>query len=179
MQYYYLRASLPMLFLEQPPPLAFTDYADACDTQLNPTDRRGFKALFEDPAVSSDHRFVRRWRETDTLIRDAIVRQRAQRARVDPADHVHGSDLNVGIERGVAKAFSTQNPLERERALDALRWEHLEAATMAAPFSADAVLAYGLELRLAERWAALDTERGKDTLNELLTREAGPGETST
>jgi hypothetical protein len=52
------------------------------------------------------------------------------------------------------------DPLDRELALDRLRWTLLDELAVAAPFGLQAVLAYGLKLRLAEKWAAMDETEG-------------------
>ena len=52
------------------------------------------------------------------------------------------------------------DPLERELALDRLRWTLLDELAVSQAFGFQAVLAYGLKLRLAEKWAAMDEAEG-------------------
>jgi hypothetical protein len=58
------------------------------------------------------------------------------------------------------RAMELDDPRDRELTLDRLRWALLDELAVAAPFGLQAVLAYGLKLRLAEKWAAMDETEG-------------------
>jgi hypothetical protein len=51
-------------------------------------------------------------------------------------------------------------PLERERALDRVRWNLLDELAGFDPFDSATALAYALKLRITERWHAVSDERG-------------------
>jgi hypothetical protein len=72
-------------------------------------------------------------------------------------------------------AMEQTNPRETELALDRLRWRTIEELAGADRFSLDAVLAYGLQLRIAWRWASLDAEAGRARLEHEIESALGDG----
>lgn len=148
MSYYYLAASLPMLSLDGEPPISLEDFLNRCDEHLSKKDRTALDALFSKHDTASRHTFVRAWRDRETQLRNAIVRVRAQRQSLDPASFLHHQDgFDSSVEKAVADAFSRANPLERERALDRVRWATAEELSGFDPFTGSAILAYALEIK--------------------------------
>lgn len=58
--------------------------------------------------------------------------------------------------------------LDREKELDAFRWNWLDENTFFYYFSVEKVIAYLLQLRMAERWMKLDPETGESMFRKLL-----------
>ncbi len=90
-----------------------------------------------------------------------MARLRAARAGAayDAGPHpVAGYDARC--ESVAERAMELDDPLERELALDRLRWTLLDELAVSQAFGFQAVLAYGLKLRLAEKWAAMDETEG-------------------
>jgi len=67
---------------------------------------------------------------------------------------------HAGVIFAAERAMGLDDPLERELLLDSLRWTLLEELAAFPPFGFQAVLAYALKLRLAEKWAAMDEAEG-------------------
>jgi Protein of unknown function (DUF2764) len=61
-----------------------------------------------------------------------------------------------------------EDPHARELLLDRLRWTLLDELAARPAFGLQAVLAYGLKLRLAEKWAAMDEAAGLGIAAELV-----------
>lgn len=61
-----------------------------------------------------------------------------------------------------------QDPVEKERQMDALKWNWLDEQTFLDPFNVDAVFAYLAKLDILERWAMLDVEEGKKTFTTII-----------
>ncbi len=159
MSTYYLIASLPALDMETAPVLTPDAFAQVCRDQLDPSDAEAAVALLENR--DADHPFVRDWRDRDTLLRNAVVRQRATRSDADPARYQRpaaGCDLR--IEHDVEAAFQAPDPLQRERLLDRIRWRVADELQGTDPLTERVVLAYAIKLRLACRWAALTPDAG-------------------
>jgi hypothetical protein len=78
------------------------------------------------------------------------------------------------LDRAVGEAFLRPSPIERERALDSVRWAQAEALGGYNPFAIEGILAYAVKLKLACRWAALDEEAGRQTA-EAIIGQAAPG----
>lgn len=174
MKYYYFAASLPMLAPEELPPMSFKHFRVLCGEHLAASDLRALDALTaEDAAGESDRPFAREWLARERTIRNAVAVARAQRLRVDPAPFLREPvEYAADIQRGVAEALAKETPLDRESALDRLRWRLIEEITGYDEFSGRALLAYGLKLRIAEHWASLDSDEGRSQFDALVSRDA-------
>lgn len=60
------------------------------------------------------------------------------------------------------------NPLDREKKMDALKWEWLEDHTFFDHFSVENVLSYWIRCELMHRWDCLSVEQGKEVFRGLL-----------
>ena len=73
------------------------------------------------------------------------------------------------------KIVEVEDPVEKERRIDALKWNWLDEQTFFEPFDLDAVFAYLCKLEMLHRWEMLDPETGKQkfrTIIENLRSEA-------
>ena len=59
--------------------------------------------------------------------------------------------------------------MEREKRLDALRFEWLEDKTRFIHFSVENVLAYWLQNQMLNRWAVLTVEEGEQVFRSMVT----------
>ena len=173
MNYYFLMASLPTLALDEPPPMSEAELKALCVEHLSARDYRALVALLSDGAEATKNRFVRIWQDKETQLRNAMVRIRAARLQRDPELFLRetaGSDLSC--ERAAEDAYSKKTPLDREMALDRFRWEQADALAGLDPFTANAVLGYGLKFKLSSRWARIDREQGESQVEALVKRPA-------
>jgi len=171
MSYYYFAASLPLLTLEQPPPFSVEEFQHQCASHLAPRDLAAMNELLGGTPASESHTFTRRWQAADGHLRNAIARTRSERMRKDSGAYTHDIEgIDTAVDREVTDAYSRPTPLEREKALDRIRWRRLEEIGGLDPFTADAVLAYGLQLTILERWARMDKESGTSTVDSLVER---------
>lgn len=176
MSFYYFVASLPALALEAPAPMRLDEFrAEAA--RLLPADAvRELEAVLAGRAAQATSDFARRWFAQATQIRNAVAAVRAGRRGVEAAPHLRPhAGFSAYLDQAVAEAYGKPHPLERERALDRLRWEVLDELVRPEPFGLAAVLAYGLKLGLAERWTPLTDEAGRAALLDTVkrVREAG------
>ena len=65
-------------------------------------------------------------------------------------------------------AFAKSNPLERERSLDATRWNVLDELARQDSFGLSGVLSYALQIRLASRWSSMNDDKGLRHLEHQL-----------
>ncbi len=164
---------MPMLSLEGTPPMSLREFRSTCADHLESRDLEALDAVL-DPSFLTDKRpaptpFAHAWRDSETLLRNAAVKVRAARYKEDPASYLkeeEGSD--VYIEKAVADAYAKSNPLEREKALDQYRWAELEDLAGFDTFSGSSIVAYGLKLKLCERWAGMKEQEGSEKLEELV-----------
>lgn len=65
-------------------------------------------------------------------------------------------------------AESNKSLMEKEKAIDKIRWDYLDEQTVFHYFTIEKILSYLLKLGIIERWMKLDIETGKALLNKLI-----------
>ncbi len=153
------------------------EFLNECRRLLHDDDlRQAQAALAEDygePAPAGAVRFVRDWRAWETQLRNAVARWRAARAGADLTGKLRDhTGFDCSLEKDVNDACARPNPLERELALDRLRWRWAEDAARTAPFGLPAVLGFALRLRIAARWASLQDEKGRAVAAAFMEQAA-------
>lgn len=66
------------------------------------------------------------------------------------------------------KIVDCEDPVLKEKRIDAFKWMWLEEQTFMDIFSIDAVYAYMCKLEMLERWAKLDVETGRETFRQII-----------
>jgi len=178
--YYYLAASLEPLFLDEEPPLTMAELLAAWAPWLDEDTGRDLRLLLEGRPEAAQAVCIRRWGDIETQIRNAAATQRAARARAEAGPFLRPCrQLDVFLDRAVTEAMAKTQPLERELALDRVRWAALDELARQDPFGLAALAAYAVKLSLAERWNRLTPEAGREALDALLAalpaEAGGPG----
>ncbi|MFP4470704.1 MAG: DUF2764 family protein [Bacteroidales bacterium] len=70
----------------------------------------------------------------------------------------------------ILAAWEQENMLEREKALDTIRWDWINENTFFHYFTVERVIGYILQLEMVERWMALDRQEGERMFRELLEK---------
>ena len=73
-------------------------------------------------------------------------------------------------DRMVRAAFAAPNPVERERILDAARWDKLDELEVKnrTRFNFDTVCAYSIRIQIAEKWAARSAGNSAEGLDRTV-----------
>ena len=73
-------------------------------------------------------------------------------------------------DRTVRAAFAAPNPVERERILDAARWDKLDELEVKnrTRFKFDTVCAYSIRIQIAEKWAARSAGNSAEGLDRTV-----------
>jgi len=162
----YLISSLPAIDFDSAPPLSYEDFLQRCNDWLSVSNCDAAKALLY--GISSEHPFVIAWLDKETILRNALVQSRARAAGIDATLHTryaHGCDKK--IESDVEDAIQHKNPLQKERAIDKIRWETVEELQGPDPLSIKAIFAYAVKLAIVTRWSKRNIESGKAVFGEL------------
>jgi len=170
MSTYYLISSLPTVSLDVKPTLTPEEYHSFCRSQLGSADAEAIEALLFDTV--SAHPFVVAWRDKETILKNAIAYARATILNADVEPWIRptqGCDLSYEVL--VDEVFQITDPLQREKGLDKLRWTIAESLQAYDPMDATVALAYAIKLKLAWRWANLNTEKGQTAFEQLTTKE--------
>ena len=70
----------------------------------------------------------------------------------------------------ILAAWEQENMLEREKALDTIRWNWINEHTFFHYFTVERVIGYLLQLEMVERWMILDPIKGEKMFRELLRK---------
>ena len=168
MSYSYFAATLPMIQLESNLHMKTADFIELCREHLSLSDFEVLTALLN--GEPSGNAFVNKWQNVYNQIRNAIARLRASKAGVSIdvskwLKEYHG--FSVYAENAVVAAFQEKDPMQREELLDRLYWNVAEEIAGFDPFSADAIFAYGIKLRILEKRASIHLEEGEKRMREI------------
>ncbi|MDR2937021.1 MAG: DUF2764 domain-containing protein [Rikenellaceae bacterium] len=138
----------------------------------------------------SPNGFVRAWYAFDRTLRNvcAAITARAQEREIGP-ELVGQGEIETLLARSSASDFGLKNELDyldrlfhildetnmvdKERRLDALRWDTADELTVFEYFTLDKVLAYCVKINIIHRWMALDKAVGRAMFERLVADLSG------
>lgn len=152
------------------------------------TDQPFEKALwtrFYELCERSENAFVRRWYAFDRQLRNIAAAWNARRSGRPIAPQLVGEgEINDALARNSAADFGlraevdyierllaildNRDIVEKERALDRLRWDVAEGLTEFDYFDLDRILAYCVGIDIVHRWMALDPQVGRELFRRLV-----------
>lgn len=170
-QYYYLVASLPMLFFDAAPPLRSADFLESCRQQA-PADHAQLARISLDAlaCMGGDPAAWREYAAWETALRDELAVQRAQRLGLDPAPFLRPGPFVAGLAAIVKEALAAGTPLAIETALDRRRWSRLDELEAGTQFGVERLVVYRLKLLLLERRERFQPEAGRKSFAEGYAR---------
>jgi hypothetical protein len=171
MAYYSLVASLPHLKIGDEPPFSIEEYIGNCAQWITENEVGILNSVLLGNYDGKNCPVCRSWYNIETQIRNAAAKHRGQKLGVDFKVFLQTHDGFSGeIEQLVTDAFTRTDPLEVEEELDRARWQLAdELASGKDPFCFEKVLAYGIQLKIVERWNRMDVHIGKEKLEAVIT----------
>ncbi len=141
--------------------------------------------LYYSYAMKSDNEFVSKWFEFNLNLNNLLIAILCRKHQLEASKSIIGSNEIATILRsshardyGISGLFDQlelvlriadePNLLERERKLDALRWNWLEEQTFFNYFSIEKVLTFVLRTEMLHRWKLLSREQGEEVFRDLL-----------
>jgi hypothetical protein len=177
MSYYFLVASLKTLQIGDEPPFSTEEYINTCTQWITPRQEQILRKVLLNEQHISPCPLCESWNDIEVQIRNASAKRRAQDQGKDASPYLkphHG--FKGAIEQLVSDAFSHEDPVELEQELDRGRWQLAEELIDGNPFGFEKLLAYGIQLRITERWYRLDVHEGKQKLEAIITANTERGE---
>ncbi len=158
-----------MLHFDAAPGITPGKFAETCHEQLSAADALAVDALLY--GQPSTHPFVTAWNDKETILRNAIVRERARASGKDAERWLRPTQgCDSMIEAKVEDAYQASDPLKREQELDKVRWLIADELQGPDPLTIEVAFAYALKLAIVTRWAGLSTGQGRkifDTLTQI------------
>ncbi|MBR3406677.1 MAG: DUF2764 family protein [Bacteroidales bacterium] len=141
-------------------------------------------------ALSHSLRFIREYFRFDLNLRNAKVRYlNRELGRPEGQDLILGNKKQEGVELDidlfrfqtgefeenakVETALTLGDLLSREKELDDIVWEKVNALETFHYFDITAVLAYVAKLHIVNRWLALDEQKGRELFRQLVQEVKG------
>ena len=173
MNHWYLVSSLPTLRIGDKPPLGAEAFRAACVGWVADDELAVIDAALENRAPSMAG-CAAAWWNGEVQLRDAVVRVRAKNRGTDASSFIKPHDgFSATIEKKVTDAFTRPDPLEQEMELDRARWSLVDELAVADAFGFAAVLAFAVQVRIAERWANMDAETGTANVEQFIESALG------
>ena len=131
------------------------------------------------------NRMMRRWYKLNLDITNILTAMLARRQGWSVGDFIKGDgevqemirenktkDFNLSHELDyipqLMKIVDEEDPVRKEKMIDAFKWIWLDERTFFEPFDMTAVFAYLCKLEMQQRWAKLDVEQGKETFQKII-----------
>jgi len=151
-----------MLHFGMKPPFSYLDFLDSCASELNQEDMDILREF--DPC----NVLLKEWENFNRSLRNELVRTRAAKKAKDPNKYLRGDN---GIDPFIAPlahwAVNQDSPLEAELYLDRARWDKIEEIKTGHYFDIEYLVAYGLQLKILERWHNINSADGVKVLEGL------------
>ncbi len=129
---------------------------------------------FYKKALSSRNRFIREYFLYDLKLRNAKVRYlNARLGRPEGQDIFRDEKPTPDESAQFSRAFSGEDILGREKAVDDLMWDKADALVQFHYFDLDVILAFMTRLHTIDRWLRLDPEEGKKMFRKLVGEVRG------
>lgn len=136
-------------------------------------------------ALKCPDQMLRQWFEMNLNVTNILTALIARKYDWNVADYIQGDnevcemirqssarDFGLGLELDyvaeLMKIVECEDPVEKEKRIDAFKWMWLEDKTFMDVFSIDAVFAYMCKLEMLERWEKLDVETGRETFRQII-----------
>ncbi|MBE0664087.1 MAG: DUF2764 family protein [Bacteroidales bacterium] len=141
--------------------------------------------LFYDHTSKVENEFLRSWFEFERDLKNILAGLSARRHKI-PVDNllIGNNTVSTAIRKSNARDFGLNaefpfvekliqinentNLLEREKAIDQLRWNHIDDINTFNYFTIEVILGFVIKLSIVERWLKLDKKTGEEMFRRLL-----------
>lgn len=141
--------------------------------------------LYFDHASNCNNDFLRKWFEFDLNLKNIVAGFNVRKHELKGDKYFIGDNYIVqAVKKSTLKDFGlgndfeymdslisiqeNDNLLERERAMDTMRWEFLDEQNTFNYFSIEVLLAYVVKLQMVQRWLEMDYETGRQMFRKLI-----------
>lgn len=141
-------------------------------------------------ALKCPNKMMREWFGMNLNVANILTALIAKKYGWNVADYIQGDnvvcemirnnntrDFDLGYEldyvADLMKIVDCDDPVEKEKRIDAFKWMWLEEQTFMDVFSIESVFAYVCKLEMLERWEKLDVESGRETFRQIIENLRG------
>ena len=142
--------------------------------------------LFLNHAITTcPNKMIRQWYQLNLDITNILTAMLARKQGWSVGKYIKGEgevqemirenktkDFNLSLEydyvKELMKIVDEEDPVKKERMIDAFKWIWLDDRIFFEPFSIEAVFAYLCKLEMLHRWERLNVETGKETFRQII-----------
>jgi hypothetical protein len=172
--YPYLVSSLPMLNFGMRLPLSREKFLRLCANFIPGRDLEILQRVTieaKDYSLGEPDATLRQWVSFDTALRNELVKLRALRRHIEPAEYLRTDGFaDSWMVHTALHAARNPSPQEGERALDEARWRFLDSLSMGHYFDLAFLVVYALKLLLLEKWERLQQADKALLVEETLAK---------
>ena len=168
--YYYFIASLPLINFGSEPPLSVEEFLNDCRRLLAEDDYTLIEKILtgDELPTSSGNQTFDAWARFIKQFQNEQARFRAERAGRDPREFIRGEYISDSyLSETIQQALKEETPLDSQEFLDTFIWKFLDELETKNIFTFGAVIAYGLKLKILERYAAIRSPKGQELFKEI------------
>ena len=129
---------------------------------------------FYHKAEKSPNKFISEYFAFDRFLRNAQVAHLSKTLGKEGEKYIMGElDIENDDYQEISKIFEISNIIEREQALDKLRWRKIAQINLYHYFDIDVILAFLLKGKIVERWIKLDQAKGAELFEQYVSEVRG------
>jgi hypothetical protein len=176
-QYYYLVASLPLLFYDSESIPSREDFLVTCRQHISPRHYRLLVSAGTNDlqTTTTGCKTLDLWRKWEIALRNELVRLRAKNRGREAEAYLVESPGVLAPQALAREAFAQDSPLQAEDTLNRGRWSYLDELEVGHYFDIEKILVYALRLQVLARKALFDTEKGRQMFDKLYSETISPG----
>jgi len=160
--YYYTVASLPMLILDQDPPVSLEYFLENCRYTMSEDDYATLISAEIIPKQQSTNSTISMWQNWERSLRNELSAVRSQKTGIDYEKYLREGDSSTGVFDAVRDASGAANPKIGEDILNAARWRYLDELESTHNFDLTKLIVYYLKLQIAERRNLMNFKNGEE-----------------
>ncbi|MBN2788620.1 MAG: DUF2764 family protein [Candidatus Delongbacteria bacterium] len=148
-------------------------------------DKKRLTQLYYDFILEGNNGFVRDWFEMELNFRNIFSALNCRKYEMSVDDelidfnHVSEAisksntrDFGLSAEypyiENLLQIFEIEDLMQREKAIDMLKWDWLEERTFFNYFTVEKLISYYIKLEMIERWINLDPDTGKELFEKFI-----------
>ncbi|MDA3884035.1 MAG: DUF2764 family protein [Candidatus Delongbacteria bacterium] len=151
----------------------------------NEVDKKRLTQLYYDFILTNKNEFVREWFEMELNFKNIFSALNCRKYELPVEDelidfnHVSGAiaknssrDFGLSAEypyiEQLLTIFEIEDLLQREKAIDLIKWNWLDESTFFNYFTIEKLISYYIKLEMIERWIGLDPATGKELFEKFI-----------
>ena len=166
-EYFYTVASLPMLTVNQEPPITIDYFLETCRYTMTEKDFSVLQSAALVPSDSASHNAIKKWQDWERTLRNELIKMRSQKTGIDGSKYQRDGDSTTGVFDAAREAFNSVNPKVGEEVLDNARWRYLDELESGHNFDLTKLIVYYLKLQISERKANMNIDNGRIKYQEI------------